>query len=338
MIKRTMIPIAKADECTSNRRIVIWRDRHVGGRAAQGDHLFIRWGRHPRYNFSDSIAECPFIDEVDDNGEETGRKVAKKGLIVFAINLYDHSGLRFSLGGDPSGGGDPGGWDTTKGAAFLYVDKERFVSYQGEGRWMQVPTDKDWAAPWRPAKDMDEFRELTLRPLAQGEVDEMNLIEEGQCYGFSEEFGIGWTKTYVDGRVETGIDWVEGPNSGCGGFLTEHADDIEFPRDPSVPVYYQPDVYLCADEDNGLGPFEYTIPEFVIRKDAPGPSSPDHRHYLYYAGTKGDEHQWVTDIDGAKTYNTWCSATATALAVLGDFARTHEAFVEKDGWCLKKQG
>ena len=303
MIKKKMLPDSKADDCSTPRRVLVWRDPWGSSREDQGDHVFVRWGRHPRYDFSDAGAECPLLMEYGEDGEPNGHWRPKDGLFVFSVNLLDHSGLHFALDGDPAGGADPGGFDTTWGAAFLYVDRARFVSFQGEDRWMQVPVDKDWHQ-WRPARSEDEFKELTLRPMAQQEVDEMNLCEDGCVYGYTEQQSVGWVKTYDDGHTVRGVDWVdeEGPT---GGRLATHAEDIDFPCGPDVTVYYAQDVFLTADKERGLAAYEYTLPELVIRQDGQSAAAP----HLYYGGLSGSGTPvWVADIRAARVFPVWGKA------------------------------
>jgi len=332
MLIRKMRPIRERDGCGSDTCVVVWRDRYVGGRLNQGDHVFVRFGNHARYDFSDPGAKRPFLLERDTNGH----LVPRKGLFVFAVNLYDHSGLVFSLARELNEKPRPGTYDTTYGAAYLYVDKRRFCSFHGDERWMHVPTDPDdWGAPWRPAADEGEFRLLTLLPLAQQEVDEMNLIEQGSCYGWSERHGRHWTKTYDDGGTEEGCDWETDPGTDeeCGGYLTEHADDIEFTRDPDIPVYYMPDVCLVADKDRGLDAYEYTIPEFIVHTPAATPCS-------FYAGDDADgKPTWVEDRGRAKVFYRLFNAIQAAHRALGtDNERlVATAYTEKDNWKVKKE-
>jgi hypothetical protein len=332
MLIKRMLPISERSRCASDTCIKVWRDRYVGGRLNQGDHVFIRWGNHTRYDFSDPGAKKPFLAKLD----EKGTPVPKTGLVVFAINLYDHSGLAFSLARELGERRRPGEYDTTYGAAYLYVDKRRFCSFQGEERWMHVPTEPDdWGAPWRPAKDMHEFRLLTLLPLAQQEVDEMNLIEQGSSYGWSECRGRHWTKTYDDGVTEDGCDWETEPgvDDECGGCLTEHADDIEFTRSPDVPVYYEPDVCLLADRDRGLDAYEYTIPEFIVHAPAATPCS-------FYAGDGADgKPTWTEDRGRAKVFYRMFDAIQAAQKALGtdDGNLVRRAYTEKDNWKVKKE-
>lgn len=301
MIKRKMLPISECDD-TAKRRVVVYRDKYIGGREDQGEHMFIRWGRHPRYDFSDKKAECPINLTV--LGREQ-RIVPKKGLFAFAVDLYDHSGLSFSLGElnpDPN----TRGFDTTYGAAYLYLDRARFEKFQGKDRWMMVPTNDGWDAPWRPAKDVDEFTRLTLQPCAESEIEEMNLISSGHSYGFRVEVSHSWTKTYDTGAVTTGVDWENDPDeSGSGGFLTEHADGIDFPREPDLPVYYEDDVCLASDPKRGLGPYEYIVYEFLVKRKADGG--------MYYAGPDEDgAPTWTHDPFLAKVFLHWGEACDVA--------------------------
>lgn len=310
MIKRKMLPISEAHKSTAKERVVIRRDRHGTTRADQGDHMLAMWGRHPRYDFSDKDAECPLRRRPD--GSLPRAPVPKKGFIVFPVNLYDHSGLRFSLG-DTASGSDPGGYDTTPGAAYLYVTKKRFIEHQGKERWMKVPTDgKDWGKPWRPARDIDEFMRLTLQPIAEWNVEELNLIEEGQLYRYDVQECDPWTKTHdATGEVEQGCDWVDTAD-GCGGYLTEHADDIEFPRDVDITVYYDDDCFLYSDDDRDLGAYEYTIPEFIVRR----PDMVKCDLSMEYLCMKDGNPTWTRDKSRATVFKTWCDANETAKKVL----------------------
>lgn len=326
-----MLPIGDVAWCTSKRRVIVRRDKSQTSREDQGDHMFVMWGNHKDYDFSDTDAECPFKTRKD--GSLPKSPVARPGFITFKVNLYDHSGLHFSLEGNPAGGSDPGGYDTTYGAAYLYITKERFIRFQTEERWMHVPTDPGWGEPWRKAHSMAEFKNLTLRTIAQQEVDELNLIADGQCYRFDVEEAETWTKTYdSDGRIEQGCDWVNTAEGG-GGYLTEHADDIEFPRDPDTPVYFADDVCLLSDTGRGLESYEYTIPEHIIQRPVKG----EQDRYQYYCGCCGrvdGSAIWSADREAAKVFKTWCDANYAAKTAL----RTDEPYsiVEKDNWDVKK--
>jgi len=294
-----MLPMSDEsfDEC--DRRVVIGRDDYPRSREDQGDHLFCMWGNHRRYDFSDIDAECPFEPVLDEEGYETDKMKVKDGVFAFAVNLYDHSGLSFSLGGDPAHGFDPGGWDTTPGAAYLYVDKERFESFCGKGNWMKVPhRDKD-RTTWIDATK-DEFRQH-LRTEADHEVDELNMIQDGSCWWYRTEKKERWTKTFEDGRVIKGFDWVDDDNS-CGGFLTEHADDIDFPREEGLPVFYANDVYLYRDDEKKLAEYQYRVMEYVITKKATDGA----RLFLDHDGN------WCMTKAHARVIHSWWKAQTVA--------------------------
>lgn len=165
----------------------------------------------------------------------------------------------------------------------------------------------------------------------------MNLIHDGSCYGYDVETRAPWTKRYMDGRTVHGCDWETEPGEGNGGYLTDHADDIEFPRDPDIPVYYNSDVCLLSSPARGLHAYEYTIPEFVIKVNVDPPTKCE---CIYYAGTgDGGAARWTRDVQQAKVFYRLHEAWETARKVLNtdNDATVRRACVEKDNWKATKE-
>lgn len=225
-MKKQIMNLSECGEDVTERVVISHEEFYHENPRNDWDHVFTMWGNHSSYDFSDKGAECPFEDILDEDGYETGEQRVKKDTIVFSVNLYDHSGLSFSLGGDHAHGFDPGGWDTTTGAAYLYVAKEA---------WEKC----GFAEPF----GSEEMRKRA-REIANCEVNEVNLVERGCWYGYRHEKWVPWTKTYADGRTIEGGDWE---TVYCrGGFLTDDpAKDVDFPR--GYPVFTDCD-WLVGDE------------------------------------------------------------------------------------------
>lgn len=229
-MKRKIMDLSDCGDDVKERVVISHEEFYHENPRSDWDHVFTMWGNHRRYDFSDKDAECPFEDILDEDGYETGEQRVKKDTIVFAVNLYDHSGLSFSLGGDPAHGFDPGGWDTTTGAAYLYVTKDK---------WNECCFKEEFGS--------EEMR-AHARKIAESEVDELNLMERGCWYGYRVEKRVNWEKRYENGRTVTGCDWEY--TDSCGGFLTDNpANDVDFPH--GYPVFTDCE-YIVGDEyDDG---------------------------------------------------------------------------------------
>lgn len=181
--------------------------------------------------------ECPYEEITDEEGYGTGEYKPKPNLIIFELNMYEHSVRHWSLSG--SGFVDP--WDTVQGVAVLYTDEKRWKSLGGKAEWKFVngePSDELYAEAYR---------------IAEGEVHEMNLCEDGYYYSWrldtlGHEDSIvtetRWDGTVVREAVQESTDFWDMEDS-CGGYLTDKpARDMDFPL--GVPVVTSND-YLAGD-------------------------------------------------------------------------------------------
>jgi hypothetical protein len=244
------LKVLKMDELPkgAKRRVVIERDESSNDwvRDTQ-DCCFMLWSNCERAISTETVydpdlkrhveVECPYEEITDEEGYGTGEYKPKPNLIIFELNMYEHSGRHWSLSG--SGFVDP--WDTAQGVAVLYTDEKRWKSLGGKAEWQFVDGEPS-----------DELY-TEARRIAQGEVEDMNLCEDGEYYSWrldtlSHEDSVvtetRWDGTVVRESVQESTDFWDMEDS-CGGYLTgKPARDMDFPL--GVPVVASND-YLVGD-------------------------------------------------------------------------------------------
>lgn len=259
----------------------------------------------------------PVMEIEDEYGNGTGEYKPKEDAFLFPVSAYIHGGIALSLG---SGSHFPDQqWDVTRNAAWMWTDKKRFCEFCGEQNWMHV-YDKE-SRSWRPAKTRDEFVEY-LRGEAKILLDEWQMWNDGEVYGYRTETScVPYKRLYPDGHTEDEVSWEDGEDS-CWGFVTDKADDIEFPRGDGWEVF------------DATGQFvgdEYCIPEFVVTRMAP-----DGVTRLYLTEYKEDKDSvydtaWMADKNAAITFSSWWKVQHVAQqAIDKKYYDAYKNCVEKD--------
>lgn len=241
MIKKKVLSQDSEEFETCKERVIIRWDQSYCFDRGDCDRIFKFWATNTRECSSDTGAENPLVERET---EDHVYLVEREGFVVFRVSAYIHSGRVWALG---RGEGFPDfQWDVSS-MGFLYTNKELFENLMGEGTWKNSVNGKpfmDW-----------------LREQAQLEIKEMNLAESGNVYWYETEKRVDFKRVYQDGHEVEDHEWEDGEDS-CGGFLTDKIDEIDFPRDPNVPVFAVGDgaTHLVGDE--------YTIPEFIVRRES----------------------------------------------------------------------
>lgn len=246
----------------------------------------------------------PVTEILDEDGFGTGEYKPEKDAFIFPVAAYIHSGIVLSLG---NGSHFPDQqWDVSRKAAWMWTDKKRFCELCGEQNWMHVYDKK--AGEWRPAKDRDEFVEY-LRGEARSLLDEWQKWNDGNVYGYrTETSSVPYKRLYPDGHTEDEVAWDDGEDS-CWGFITDKANDIDFPRGNGWEVF------------DATGQFVgdvYGIPEFVVTCLR---ASDGKRVYLHrFAKTAGVDHamskEWCENIDNALMFSSWWQVQSVAQDVI----------------------
>jgi hypothetical protein len=261
----------------------------------------------------------PIVEIENAYGCGTGDYKPREDAFLFPVAAYIHSGIALSLG---NGSHFPDQqWDVTCNAAWLWTDKKRFCKLCGEQNWMHV-YDKE-SRSWRPAKGRYEF-ELYLRGQAESMLKEWQKWNDGEVYGYrTEESYIPYKRLYPDGHTEDEVDWEDGEDS-CWGFITDKANDIDFPRGDGWEVF------------DATGQFvgdEYDVPEFVVTSLR---ASDGKRTYLHrYTKVAGVDHamnkEWCENIDNAMTFSSWWQVQHVAQDVIPENEYdVYKNCVEKD--------
>ena len=258
----------------------------------------------------------PIVEIKSAYGDGTGEYKPKEDAFVFPVAAYIHSGIALSIG---NGSHFPDQqWDVTRNAAWLWTDKERFCKFCGGQNWMHVYDDK--TRTWRPAKSRYEF-ELYLRGQAESLLKEWQQWHDGEVYGYrTETSSAPYKRLYPDGHTEDEVEWDGGDS--CGGFLTDKANDIDFPRGDGWEVF---------DATGRFAGDEYDIPEFVVTR-----VSPDGMTRLYLTEYKEDKDSvydtaWMAIKDAAITFTSWWEVQHVAQrAIDKKYYDAYKNCVEKD--------
>ena len=245
------LKVISTDDTPKNamRRVILEHDgdESHGWIRDDQDLTFMLWSNCDKFT-SDKIlvngrrieVDSPFEEILDEEGFGTGNYKLREGIIAFGVDVYDHSGLAYALHGE-GGACFSCPWDTSRNLLWLWTDKERWDKLCGNCEWKFVE-----------GKPTDELYQAAHR-IAKGEIEEMNLCEQGSYYGYkTEKREIHHEKTeftFQDGRPpethERDVDeWVDCVDS-CWGFLTENpAQDCDFPL--GIPVTSE-ESYIVGD-------------------------------------------------------------------------------------------
>ena len=290
MKKRKVFSVDRRNESKASTHVIIEQDRNPLSPLHDFDQVFLFHSNIPREmcgNECDKGYENPLVEIEDEDGYGTGTHRFRDGVIAFPVSAYIHSGIALRMGSIREFPCDPGGWDTTPNAAYLWTDRKRFEEMCGP--WMELYDEE--AKSRRKAKDEAEFREY-LWKIAKGELELLQKYIDGECFGYREETRIPFKKVYPDGHEVDDCDWDDGDS--CWGFYVDSIDDIDFPKDEDVDVF--------DDTGNFVGD-TWTIPELVV-------IHPDTKLYLMTEnGDFVDGHKvpvtWTQDLSKAKVFRHW---------------------------------
>lgn len=296
MIKKKVLALDDRAESKASTHVIIERDTTSPNPFKDYDQVFLLHSNIPRYlcgNEDDRNYDNLLVEIVDEDGYGTGEFRFRDGVIAFPVSAYIHSGIALRMGSIREFPCDPGGWDTTRNAAYLWTDKERFERMCCRDGWMTVYDEETKTR--RPAKDEAEFKKC-LWEIAKGELELFQKYLDGECFGFREETRIPFKRVYPDGREFDDCDWEDGDS--CWGYYVDSIDDIEFTKDEDVDVF---------DATGHFVGDEWTIPELVIWQPAREGLAPT---YLLAEGEKaGDgtfkEAKWTVELKEAKVFHSW---------------------------------
>lgn len=320
MKKRKVFSVDRRDESKASTHVIIEHDTTPPNPLKDWDQVFLLHSNVTREfcgNESDRDYDDPLEEIVDEDGYGTGEYRFREDVVHFPVSAYIHSGIALRMGSIREFPCDPGGRDTTRNAAYLWTDKERYERMNGP--WMEVYDEETKTR--RPAKDEAEFRKY-LWEIAKGELELFQKYLDGECFGYREETRIPFKKVYPDGREVDDCDWDDGDS--CWGFYVDSIDDIDFSKDEDTDVF---------DATGHFVGDEWTIPELVIR-------SPISGLYLMTEGSKTTDSEWTADLSKAKVFHHWhCAYNAYLQAGkrLWEFEPYaadggHKAIKDKDEW------
>lgn len=319
MIKKQVLMLDERSESKASTHVIIERDTDCPNPLKDYDQVFLLHSNTREFcgNESDSDYDDPLEEIVDEDGYGTGEFRFREGVVHFPVSAYIHSGIALSMGSIREFPCDPGGWDTTRNAAYMWTDKERFEAVCCKDGWMTVYDEETKTR--RPAKDEAEFRKY-LWEIAKDELALFQKYLDGECFGYREENRIPFKKVYPDGREVDDCDWDDGDS--CWGFYVDSIDDIDFSKDEDTDVF---------DATGRFVGDEWTIPEFVIRSPISG------RYLMTEAGEDWDA-EWTGDLAKAKVFHHWNCAYNASLQIgkrlwsLPEYAKNqgHDAIKEKD--------
>lgn len=293
MIKKQVLMLNERSESKASTHVIIEQDTDCPNPLKDYDQVFLLHSNTPREfcgNESDKDYDNPLEEIVDEDGYGTGEYRFRDGIVHFPVSAYIHSGIVLSMGSIREFPCDPGGWDTTRNAAYMWTDKERFEEMCGP--WMEVYDEETKSR--RPAKDEAEFRQY-LWEIAKDELELFQKYLDGECFWYRKETRIPFKRVYPDGREEDDCEWEDGDS--CGGFYVDSVDDIDFSGDEDTDVFDATGHFVGDD---------WTIPELVIRHPETG---------MYLASEFGKRADgtpvpamWTQDLDKACVYRHWNAA------------------------------
>lgn len=321
MKKRKVFSVDKCDSSKASTHVIIERDTTPPNPLKDYDQVFLLHSNIPREfcgNESDRDYDDPLEEIVDEDGYGTGEYRFREGVVHFPVSAYIHSGIALRMGSTREFQCDPGGWDTTtRNAAYLWTDRERFESMYGKDCWMTVYDEETKTR--RPAKDESEFRKF-LWEIAKGELELFQKYLDGECFGWREETRVPFKRVYPDGREFDDCEWEDGDS--CWGYYVDSIDDIDFSKDEDTDVF---------DATGRFVGDEWTIPELVVK-------SPISGLYLMTEGSKETDSEWTADLSKAKVFHHWnCAYNAflqcgKRLWTIPEYAKNsgHDTIKDKD--------
>lgn len=318
MKKRKVFSVDRRDESKASTHVIIDYDRYPPNPLKEYDQVFLLHSNIPREfcgNEDDRDYDDPLEEIVDEDGYGTGEYRFRDGIVHFPVSAYIHSGISLRMGSIREFPCDPGGWDTTRNAAYMWTDRERFEKMCGP--WMEIYDEETKSR--RQAKDETEFRKY-LWELAKSELELFQKYMDGECFWYREETRVPFKKVYPDGHEIDDCDWDNGDS--CGGFYGDSIDDIDFSKDEDVDVF---------DATGHFVGDEWTIPELVIRSPVSG-------LYLMTEADKNSRSLWTEHLAKAKVFHHWnCAYNALLepekrLWKIPEYAKNggHDAIREKD--------
>lgn len=289
MVKKKVLALDGRAESKASTHVIIELDRDCPNPLKDYDQVFLLHSNICEFcgNESDRDYDGPLEEIVDEDGYGTGEYRFRDGVVHFPVSAYIHSGIALRMGSIREFPCDPGGWDTTRNAAYLWTDKERYERMNGP--WMEVYDETTKSR--RPAKDEAEFRKY-LWKIAKSELELFQKYLNGECFGYREKIRQPFKKVYPDGREVDDCDWEDGDS--CWGFYVDSVDDIDFSKDEDTDVF---------DATGRFVGDEWTIPELVVVH----PGSPG----TYLCAEADDRHPeatWTTELRDAKTFRSWNGA------------------------------
>lgn len=320
MIKKKVLALEDRSESKASTHVIIDWDRCPPNPLKEYDQVFLLHSNIPREfcgNESAKGYDDPLEEIVDEDGYGTGEYRFREGVVHFPVSAYIHSGIALRMGSIREFPCDPGGLDTTRNAAYMWTDKERFEKMCCKDGWMTVYDEETKTR--RPAKDETEFKKY-LWEIAKGELELFQKYLDGECFGYREETRIPFKKVYPDGHEVEDCDWEDGES--CWGFYVDSIDDIDFSKDEDMDVF---------DATGHFVGDEWTMPELVIRSPVSG-------RYLVAEAGKDWDAEWTVDIAKAKVFHHWnCAYNAflqcgKRLHAIPEYAKNmgHDAIKEKD--------
>lgn len=317
MIKKKVLALDGRAGSKASTHVIIDLDRHPINPLTDYDQVFLLHSNVREFcgNESERGYDNPLVEIEDEDGYGTGEFRFRDGVVHFPVSAYIHSGIALRMGSIREFPCDPGGWDTTANAAYLWTDKERFEKMCGP--WMEIYDEETKSR--RQAKDEAEFRKY-LWEIAKGELETFQKYLDGECFGWREETRVPFRKVYPDGREVEDCDWEDGDS--CWGYYVDSFDDIDFPRDEDVDVF---------DATGRFVGDEWTVPELIVRNPISG-------QYLLDDGTTESPATWTDDLSKAKVFRSWNGAynafliPGRRLGRFPEFAKNggHDAIKDKD--------
>lgn len=287
MIKRKVLALDDRAKSKASTHVIIERDTTPPNPLMDYDQVFLLHSNIRDFsgNEDDKDYRNPLDEIVDEDGYGTGEYRFRDDVVHFPVSAYIHSGIALRMGSIREFPCDPGGWDTTRNAAYMWTDRKRFEEMCGP--WMEVYDEETKSR--RPAKDETEFRKY-LWEIAKSELEMFQKYLDGECFGWREEFRVPFKKVYPDGREVDDCEWEDGDS--CWGYYVDSIDDIDFSKDEDTDVF---------DATGRFVGDEWTIPELVVKSPLSG-------RYLMTEGDKERDPGWTEDLAKAKVFRHWSCA------------------------------
>ena len=141
MIKKKVLALEDRSESKASTHVIIDWDRFPPNPLKEYDQVFLLHSNIPREfcgNESAKGYDDPLEEIVDEDGYGTGEYRFRDGVVHFPVSAYIHSGVALRMGSIREFPCDHGGWDTTRNAAYMWTDKERFEKMCCKDGWMTV--------------------------------------------------------------------------------------------------------------------------------------------------------------------------------------------------------